>query len=120
MERKKIISMEFEDGEEVLTGLKQALAENKIQKATIASVEGRINDFDLNVFAGGLFRKKHFDDVFKVTSIHGSFVEKGNMGYKGELTVSLAGENSNSLGGTLSTAKVVNRLLITAEINEFK
>ncbi|PIN99115.1 MAG: hypothetical protein COT90_01165 [Candidatus Diapherotrites archaeon CG10_big_fil_rev_8_21_14_0_10_31_34] len=116
----KMITIELEDGEEVLSALKNALAENKVQKATMRSVEGRIKDFDLNVFGGGAFRKKHFDEDFKVTSIHGTFLEKGNMGYKGELTVSLAGRNSNSAGGTLVNAKTFGNLIIRANIDEFK
>ncbi len=115
-----MIVMEFEDGEEVLSGLKNALSQNKVQKATIKSVEGRIKDFELNIFAGGAFRKKHFDEKFKVTSIHGVFFEKGNMGYKGELTVALAGANTSSLGGILLTGKAAESLLIKAEIDEFK
>jgi len=120
MQEGKLISIEFEDGEEVLTGLKKAFSENKIQKATISSVEGRIKDFDLNVFKGGLFRKTHFEDRFKITSIHGTFVEKGNMGYKGELIVSLVREDSNSAGGTLLEAKAAGNLIIKAIIDEFK
>ena len=120
MEGDKIISMEFEEGEELVSGIKNALSENKIQRATIRSVEGRIKNFDLNIFIGGAFKKKHFDDEFKLTSIHGVFFEKGNMGYKGELVVSLAGQNSNSFGGPLANAVVSGRLFIKADIIEFK
>lgn len=116
----KVISVELEDGEDVLPSLKKAFSENKVQRATMRSVEGRIKDFDLNVFGGGLFRKKHFDEEFKVTSIHGIFLEKGNMGYRGELNVALAGEDSNSAGGTLINAKASGRLIISADVNEFK
>ncbi|MFH1663247.1 MAG: DUF296 domain-containing protein [archaeon] len=120
MEQNKIIAMEFEDGEELISGIKNALAENKIQRATIRSVEGRIKNFDLNIFIGGAFRRKHFDEEFKLTSVHGVFFEKGNMGYKGELVVSLAGNNSNSFGGPLLNATSSGRLTIKANINEFK
>lgn len=120
MDEKKCISIEFEDGDEVLSGLKQAFSENKVQKGTISSVEGKIKDFDLSIFIGGAFRKKHFEEIFKITSIHGTFVERGNMGYKGELVVSLAGDNSNSAGGTLSSAITSGRLVIKANIIEFK
>ena len=120
MQEEKLILIEFEEGEEIISGLKKAFSENKIQKARISSVQGRIHDFDLNVFKGGLFRKTHFEEIFKITSIHGTFLEKGNMGYKGELTVSLAGENSRSAGGTLLTAKASGKVIIKADIEEFK
>ena len=55
-----------------------------------------------------------------MTSIHGTFTEKGNMGYKGDLTVSLAREDSNSAGGTLIQAKASGNLVIKADIDEFK
>ncbi len=115
-----MISVEFEDGEDVVLGLKHAFAENKVQRATIKSVEGKIKDLDLSIFIGGQFKQKHFDGEFKVTSIHGVFLEKGNMGYKGEVVVSLADIESNSLGGTLLNAKVANNLTIKADIEEFK
>ncbi len=119
MER-KIINITFEDGEEIVEGLKTALSENKIEKAIMTSVEGKIKDFDLNVFKGAVYRKNHFEESFKITSIHGVFVEKGNMGYKGEITVSLAGPEGSSVGGTLLNAKASGNLIIKAEINSFK
>lgn len=120
MQSGKLILVEFEDGEEIVGGLKKAFSENKVQKAAIASVQGKVKEFDLSVFKGGLFRKTHFDETFKITSIHGGFVEKGNMGYKGELIVSLAREDSHSLGGTLLSAKASGNLIIKANIDEFK
>ncbi|MBU2101094.1 DNA-binding protein [Candidatus Micrarchaeota archaeon] len=120
MEAKKMISIIFEDGDEVLAGLKQAFSENKVQRATIKSVEGKIKDLEINIYGAGVFKRRHFDESFKVTSMHGTFLEKGNTGYKGELFVSLASENTNSLGGTLASAKVTERLAIKADILEFK
>ncbi len=71
MEGKKTITMEFEDGEDIMSGLKQAFSENKVQRASIRSVEGKIKEVELSVFGGGIFRKKFVEDEFKVTSLHG-------------------------------------------------
>jgi predicted DNA-binding protein with PD1-like motif len=120
MQRRKVISVEFDEGDEVVSELKNAFSQNKIQRATISSVEGKIADFDLNVFSAGVFRKKHFDGVFKITSMQGVFIEKGNMGYKGDLYVSLVSEDGNSVGGALLRGRAAESLVVKAEINEFK
>jgi len=116
----KILNIVFEEEEEIVGGLKKALSSNKVQRCTISTVEGKIKDFDINVFIGGAFHPRHFDEEYRLTSISGTFTEKGNLGYKGELTVSLAGGGVKMLGGDLLNAKASGELTIKAKILETK
>jgi len=116
----KILSIVYDDGDELLGGFKKALSENNVQKCRIISVEGKIKNLDINIFVGGAFTPRHLDEEYRLTSIHGIFFEKGNLGYKGEMTVSLAGEGHKMLGGDLIQAKVSGAVTIKAEVLESK
>ncbi len=120
MVRIKLLTVFFEDGEEIVSGFKKVLKEKKVQEAKLVSVEGKIRDVDLDVFVGGAFKTKHLDDEFKLTSMHGSFSEKGNLGFKGELIVSLSDASHQGLGGILQKAKASGEVLFRAEILKFK
>ncbi|MFH1545273.1 MAG: DUF296 domain-containing protein [archaeon] len=120
IEKVKVLSVTFEDGEEILSNLKKALAESSVEKCRITTVEGKISDFDINVFVAGEFNERHVGEEYRLASVHGVFEEKGNLGYNGSLTVSLAGEGHKVVGGDLLKGKAAGEVTIKAEVIKFK
>lgn len=120
VEKVKVLSVVFEEGEEIVSNLKKALAENSVEKCRVISIEGKIKDLDINVFVAGEFNERHVEDEYRLVSVHGVFEEKGNLGYNGGLTVSLAGEGHKALGGDLVKGKAVGEVVVKAEVIKFK
>jgi predicted DNA-binding protein with PD1-like motif len=119
--KQKQIKVIFEDGEEIVSGLKQALSEKKVEQAKMRSVSGSLSDIDLNYYIGGIKKKKHLNGKYRLTLIKGTLEEKGNLGYKGTLFVSLAdGTGMEVIGGDLIKGKSVGETTVTALIEKFK
>jgi len=115
----KELSISLEDSEEVISSLLKALEEHKVKQCSFASVSGKITDFDLRVFQGGMFQKKHFDEPYKIVTIAGNVKLKQGSGYVVHLILGGANlSNTKQVSGELEKGYTSGELTIRAKITE--
>lgn len=114
-----LISIALEDGEEIVSSIKKGLKLQKVESAAFETIFGKVREFDITQFVGGRLLEKHFEEEHLLMSINGKLVEKGNMGYKGDILVSLSRAES-ALGGTLIKGTASGEVVVKARIVSYK
>ncbi len=115
-----LVEITLEDGELVVETLKKGLRQNKVETVLLESVSGKVRDVTIAQFVGGKFFQKKLNDDFLITSISGKLSERGNLGYKGDVIVSLATGGDKTLGGVLTEARAIGDVTIKGRIVSFK
>ena len=113
----KELVMQFDEGDEVVGSIMQALQDNHVQWAVFSSVSGRVRDFDVSFLQAGKLQKKHFDDEHKWISISGDVKLREGKGYVPNIIIGLSNlEGSKALGGQLHSGHAGKELVIRATI----
>ena len=87
---RKVITIVFEDGEDIVEGFKNALKEQNVKVAEFETIQGKVRNFDLKIYVAGNFIKKHFDSEYTLCSISGRLSLKQDSVYHGDFAISLS------------------------------
>ena len=55
--KKQVLTLEFDEGDNVLAGIKQALIDNRIRETDVVDVSGFLGTFSINTFEGNKFKR---------------------------------------------------------------
>ncbi len=99
--KKKELTLELSEDEDLFDCIKQGMQENNISKASITEIKGKIKSGSMNFMLGSRFRAKEIKNS-NVVKASGEYELNGNKLY-GNMHVLLENDKSN---GTLSKAKV--------------
>ena len=117
----KELIMNFEDGDEVVAGVMQALQEHKVKLAIFSSISGRIKDFEVTFLQAGILQKKHFADEYKCLNVSGDVKLLSGKGYVPNIILALSNlDGSKALGGQLHSGHACADLMIKATIREYR
>ncbi|MFA6268337.1 MAG: DUF296 domain-containing protein [archaeon] len=70
--KKKNLTLEFDEGDNVISGIKQGLAMNNIREAEVVDVEGNLTTATVNAMEGSKFKKIDFSNM-KILRASGNF-----------------------------------------------
>src|SRR3989344_200588 len=83
---RKTLTLELSEGEDVFECIKEGMAQNKISKASVESIEGGIKDGFVNYFARGKYIS-HDIKMANVEKAYGTYDLKGNNALYGNLHI---------------------------------
>ncbi len=113
---KKILKLIFEEGDEVVTGIKQVMMERNLREISLVEVTGLIKKAKIEYFEKGKFKVKIFENI-QPLRINGTL----KLSF-GELygVIKLSFNPKNPLTGTLVTGIAEQELTITANYYELE
>lgn len=70
--KKKVLTLEFDEGDDVLAGIKSGLSQNEIREADVVDVDGVLTTATVNSMEGSKFKKIDFSNT-KILRASGHF-----------------------------------------------
>ena len=113
----KNLVLELSENESIIESIKQGMAENKISRAEVKDMQGKIKEVTVNFMLGSKFKSKEMNEA-KVNGASGHYELKTNS-FFGNLHIVI--EDSGKLNAfTLVKAKAVESLKIMLSFIEIK
>jgi len=113
---KKILKLIFEEGDEINSGIKQAMQEHELKEIKLEEIEGIIKKAKLEYFKAGKLKVKIFENI-EPLRISGTLKLSFEELYG---TIRLSFNPKNPLSGTLISGITEQEVIITASYVELK
>jgi hypothetical protein len=113
---KKFLKLIFEEGDEIVSGIKQAMDENALKEIQLEEIEGKLKTAKVQYMEAGKFKSKVFENILPIR-ISGTL--KLNFG---ELygSIRLSFNPKNPISATLTAGLAEQELIIKASYIELK
>ncbi|MFA5358166.1 MAG: DUF296 domain-containing protein [archaeon] len=98
---KKVLRLVFSDGDDVVSCIKQAMAENNLRECKVVEVSGNLKEAVINCFEGNRYKKMDLKNK-EIVGVSGIF-KFGGGDLWGNMRILTAG--AKSINGTLVSGK---------------